>query len=257
VHGPGQRVTYKGKPFTPSSLSAVSAWLRVAQATSGVNGVSSLPDLLNSNPAVQSVDARKPVMENSANGLPCLRFATNDVLVWPITAQSSASSRAGWGLWAKLDAASATQRLVRISTGTNGANGLKLNLSSGASIASSASADGGTFKNNNPAVAQNTSWHFLTIEYDSTGATDDAKWCFSFDAAVIANVISGSGVLGTLFAATGNILIGNGNDGVASSSLNGLIGPNIFAFASKMAGATTGLLTTAARTALMNFEAPT
>ncbi len=74
---------------------------------------------------------------------------------------------------------------------------------------------------------------------------------------MLSPTISGAATLGTLFAATGNIMIGNGQDGAASSPLNGLIGPNIYAFGSKMAGATTGLLTTAARTALMNFEAPT
>jgi hypothetical protein len=37
----------------------------------------------------------------------------------------------------------------------------------------------------------------------------------------------------------------------------GDIGPNVYIFGSKMTGATQGLLTTAARTALLNFEAPT
>ncbi len=253
-----QLVSGGAAPFSPSSLSAVSAWLRVAQATSGVNGISSVPDVLNSNPAVQSVDARKPVIENSANGLPCMRLATNDVLVWPITAQSSATSQAGWGLWVKPDGVASTQRIFRISTGTNGANGQKLNPSLVTNtITLTASPDGAATKTNTSPGSMTAAWHFLTLEYDSTGATDAQKLTISLDGAVLSPTISGAATLGTLFAATGNIMIGNGQDGAASSPLNGLIGPNIYAFGSKMAGATTGLLTTAARTALMNFEAPT
>lgn len=251
-----------GLSFSPSSLSAVSAWLRVAQATSDVNGISSVPDVLNSNPAVQSVTARKPMPEASAgNGLPCMRFATNDVLVWPITAQSSASNYAGWGGWVKPDSvAAAAQRLIRVATGTNNASATKLvvGLNTSFLTGSAVGATSGTItKTTAPASIVAAAWHFCTIEFDQDGASDNARITLTLNAVPLVTLATDTLVGPGLVVATGNILIGNGNDGAASSPLNGLIGPNIFAFGSKMAGATTGLLTTAARTALMNFEAPT
>lgn len=247
--------------FSPSQVSAISAWLRVANATSDGNGISSVPDVLNTNPAVQSVNERKPVIENSANGLPCMRFATNDVLAWPITAQSSAINQCGWGLWVKLDAL-ATQRLLRISAGTNGADGFKLSLTTLTTgglnpAASSTGSETGLKAYSTAGGAITTAWHFVTIEYDKDGATDAARLITTVGGVSFAGTFAGAqDISAGLFAATGNILIGNGNDGVASSPLNGLLGPNIYSFATKMPGAEFGLLTAAARAALMNFEAP-
>jgi hypothetical protein len=245
------------RPFAPTDISAVSAWLSVAAATSDVNGVSSVPDLINANPAVQSVNARKPVIETSF-GLPCLRFATNDVLAWPITAQSAATSYAGWAMWFKPDVVSATMRLMRVSTGTNGASGFGLNMTDAAgAYASNYSTDGdpGHFSQILVSGALDTSWAFLTLEWSLDGSSTATRLTLTKNGSVLTGVASGL-VLTTLFAATGNILIGNGADGVASSPLNGLIGPHIYAFNSKMVGATEGVLTPAARLALMQYDNP-
>lgn len=258
----GIRGSFRTKFSSPSDVGAVSAWLRVASATSDVNGISSLPDMLNNNPAVQSVDARKPVIENSANGLPCMRFATNDVLSWPITLQSSANDYAGWGCWVKIDAASGTQRIFRCSTGTLGASGNKLNLSTaGATVSSSASPASapGTFRNNITGAVTNNSWHFYTIEWDKDGASNIEEYTLTLDGVNLTNssTLSPTTKMGSLSPVTGNILIGNTNNGVASSPLNGLIGPNIYAFGRKMANVNCGVLTSAARAFLMNYERPT
>jgi hypothetical protein len=249
--------------FVPSGVSAVSAWLRVASATSDVNGISSVPDAMNTNPAVQSVDARKPVVENSANGLPCMRFATNDVLRWPITAQSSASDYAGWGLWVKTDSTATTQRLMRISTGTGGGSALKLAVNapfSGGTLTGSgatAAAPGGVTRSVAGGTLVALAWAFWTIEWDKDGASDSARLTLTKDG-VLVGTLATNVATGSLVTATGNILIGNGGDDVtASSPYNGLIGPNIYAFGSKMAGAEFGLLTTAARTALRTYQQPT
>jgi concanavalin A-like lectin/glucanase superfamily protein len=237
-----------------------SAWLRVANATLVSGDVSSLPDALNSNPAVQTVAARRPTLELAANGLPCMRFATNDVLSWPITAQSSAVNQAGYGLWIKADALSATQRLIFVSTSTGGASGAKLRLSpaSNGALATVVSSDGSTTKTiTSPPNALDTGWHFLTCEYDKDGASDAAKLVLTIDGVAL-GTITGAATLGALFAATGNILIGNGQDTTsASAPFSGLIGPNIYAFNAKTPTATTGLLSTAERAAFMNFEKPT
>lgn len=248
-----------GAPFVPNQLSAVSAWLRVANATLVSGNVSSLPDMLNTNPAVQTATLRRPTLELSAgNGLPCMRFASNNVLSWLITAQSAGgTSQGGWGLWVKLNAASSVQTMIAIRALTGGANGRKLLLTTSAATASaSASPDGTAQKFIDSGNLIDAGWHFLTLEYDSTQGTDAGKLVLTVDA-VSVGTISGAATLGALFAATGNVLIGNQQDSTASSPLNGLIGPNIYSFASKTAGATTGLLSTAERLALMGFERPT
>lgn len=249
-----------GHVFTPTDITAISAILDVGTATLVSGDISSLPDLLNSNPAVQTVAARRPTLELSAgNALPCMRFATNDVLSWPITAQSAGgTSQAGWGLWVKLDAASGIQSLIQVLSATGGANGTKLRLrSSSTAIQFFASPDGTSTKNNIASSVLDTGWHFLTFEYDSTAGTDAAKMVATVDG-VSVGTVSGAATLGALFAATGNILIGNGQDTTsASGPLNGLIGPNIYAFASKTAGATTGLMSDTERTSLMLYKKPT
>lgn len=242
--------------FLPSQLSTVLAWLSVAGATSDVNGISSVPDLLNSNPATQSVTARKPVIELSSNGAPCMRFATNDVLVWPITPQSAASSQAGWGLWVKLLSATGGQKLVYVGTGTNAASAFKLSLQTSSSQwRGDASDDGVTVKN---VFAGTTSpagvWHFLTLEYDEHAATDAERMTITADGVVLTS--ASTPTLGALFPATGNVLIGNAADGVGSLILNAAIGPHLYAFGPKMSGASLGLLSTTARLQLMNYLPP-
>lgn len=245
--------------FLPTQITAVSAILSVPNATLVSGDISSLPDLLNANPAVQTVAARRPTLELSAgNRLPCMRFATNDVLSWPITAQSAGgTSQAGWGLWVKLDAASGSQSLINITTST-GASGTKLRMgTSVATVTCRASPDGTAIKTNTTGNVLDTGWHFITFEYDSTAGTDAAKMTVTFDG-VSVGTVAGGATLGALFAATGNILIGNLQDAASAlSPLNGLIGPQIYAFASKTAGATTGLMSSAERASLMAYEAPT
>jgi hypothetical protein len=249
-----------GHVFVPTDITAISGILDVATATLVAGDASSVPDLLNSNPAVQTVAARRPTLELAANGLPCLRFSTNAVLSWPITAQSAGgTSQAGWGLWVKLNAAASAQILLTVSTGTGGANGFKLRLRTNADTANViASPDGTATKNNTTGNILDTGWHFLTVEYDSTAGTDLTKLVTTVDGVSSGTTISGTATLGALFAATGNILIGNLQDTTsASQPLNGLIGPQIYAFASKTAGATTGLMSSSERTSLMNYRKPT
>lgn len=248
-------------PPTASASEAISAWLKVAPANVSSGQISSVPDIINSNPATQSIPLRRPKLEYSNNGLPCMRFAGDGcVLVWPITAQSSGTNYAGWAMWVKTNAILAgDQRLLRISSGTGAATGSKFTMSLAASNLEARASSNGTDANTNTSSASiDTGWHFLTAEYNKDGATDTDKMTLSIDGAVVSGTAAGSATLTTLFAATGNIFIGNAaNDGVGSSSFAGLIGPDIFAFNAKMSGATVGVLTTAARVALMNYSRPT
>ncbi len=254
--------------FVPTDVSAVSAWLSVADATSDSNGVSSLPDLMNSNPAVQSVDARKPVVEMSGNGLPCMRFATNDVLSWPLIAANNGTAAWGVGLWIKPDVLAASGRVVAVRLGTGAASASKAVLITSAAtpgamgvqvVLPDGSSNGRTYVST--PFMSTTGFTFCTAEYDATAGTDASKLTITANGSVLSTTITtlgSGGALGDLATPTGNILIGNGvNDATAASPFNGVIGSNIYAFGSKMAGATQGLLTTEARVALMMYRNPT
>lgn len=247
------------RPFAPTDISAVSAWLSVAAATSDVNGVSSVPDLINANPAVQSVDARKPVIETSF-GLPCMRFATNDVLSWPITPANGATQQWGVAFWMKPDALTGNQVLFITSAGTGGASAARLRLfAQTAGMTCDIYASGLAGRSMSAASSLSTAWQFVTLEYDSSRATEQEKATFTTNTTVRTRVFGNTGAgaaIGDLLTVTGNHLIGNANNGSASIPFNGLIGPHIYAFGSKMAGATEGVLTQAARLSLMLYGNP-
>jgi hypothetical protein len=268
-YGPGRRMVYRGRPFSPDDLSTanggpLSAWLRVVNATLVSGDVSSLPDSLNVNPAVQSVAGRRPTAENSAgNALPCMRFAANDVLSWPLNASNNGVSNTGFGLWMKPDSiATADQRLVTIQSGTGGASDnhltLRLLTSTLSGMAFITTANGRNATGTSPALT--TGWQFVTVEYEAAAATESLRLTLTVNGTVSTRAFSNigaGGTLGSLPAVTGNILFGNTQDSAAPlNPFSGLIGPNIYALSSKMTGAT-GLLAASARAALMNFEAPT
>jgi hypothetical protein len=184
-----------------------------------------------------------------------MRFATNDVLTWPITAQSSPDGSSGFGLWFKLDSTAANQALFRVRTGTGAASANKISatfLTSGTEVQAAFYTP---FFATRESGAIDTAWHFLTIEFDGAALTGPERMTLTLDGALVGTGGAGTGAL--VSGVTGNILLGNAADGVASSPLNGLLGPNIYSFATKMPGAEFGLLTSAARAALMAFEAPT
>jgi len=249
------------EPFVPTDISAVSAWLSVADATHDSNGVSSLPDLMNSNPAVQSVDARKPVIELSANALPCMRFATNDVLRWPVTPANTTQQTWGIAFWFKPNTLTGVQMLFAAFPNTGGTNVNRLRLyvqSNGLTCEIIASGNNGRFLS--AASSISTDWQHVTFEYDASGATEALKATVTINGIVKTVTFGNQGAgaaIGNLVTVTGNLLFGDHIDGTASFPFNGLIGPNIYAFSSKMAGATQGLLTAAARTSLMAYHNPT
>lgn len=247
--------------FTPSSLSAVSAILDVASATLVAGDVSVLPDLLNSNPAQQSVAGRRPTMQLSANGLPCMRFATNDCLRWTLGAGNNSVQQWGIGLWVKPDSLASTQVLysTEIVSGATGNKNLMLVNTAGVGELTAYTADavsliGQTPAGKIPALA----WTFATAEWLYDAASNALKLTWSVNA--VAQTVTFFGSVSTpapLQTVTGASTIGNRTDGSATLPFNGLIGPQIYIFGSKMAGATTGLLTDGARLQLSNYLVPT
>lgn len=244
---------------TPPSYA--SAWLRVADATITGSGVSSLPDLINTNPAVQATDALRPPLGTSANGLPILSFTGAQHLALPTHASNANTQRRGVALWIKQAVSGAYNPLfgrVNPDAGTNvydfvlSINGNAFNVdifkpSWGRNAAAPATLD--------------TNWHFVTFEYDGTAAGGEANICvLTIDGvpqtcAFVQTNGAASGMPTTLTTPFGNCIVGSHTS--TGPRFNGSIGPNIFWFSAKMAGATLGLLTPAARAELMAFEAPT
>lgn len=260
------RGTVDYQPIDPASglITALGSWFRVSLATSDVNGVSSLPDSLNANPAVQSVNARKPTIENSANGLPCLRWAaTTRALSLPVIAANSNNSTWGFATWIKPDSIAAGVGMLLSAFNLPGgasANRLRLYQQNNNVVCEVyATASAGRFGNSTGGLT--TGWQFVTFEYDDSAATDALKMTFTINGAIRSTTVGNQGggaAIGSLLSVTGNQLLGeHRNDGTVGLPYFGLTGPHGYVFSSKMAGATRGLLTPVARNGLMLWDKPT
>lgn len=240
-------------PFSPLDLGGkVTAWLRNAASTQASSEWSSFVDVLNSNPTTNNV-ARRPAVSASANGLPTATYATNDCASWPITAQNYSTTEYGIAFWMNPDAYG-TISVFEVGNGTAGASvrafelelvssqRMKFNVFDAASGAKTWQTAASAF----PAAG---TWVWVRIHYSSVGATDTDKGKFYVNGAQLGSLaISGAGT-GILRSATGNILLGNYNNGAALQAYNGQLGPNLFILNAD--------LTAAEETALMNFDKPT
>lgn len=254
--------------FDPATVSAVSAWLRVANATSSGGLISSLPDMLNSNPAVQATDANKPATGTSANSLPIMTSTAAKFMNWPVHASNNGTTQFGYGMWIKATSTTGSRGLADTSALSGGASANKFrsfgvtggnqfsvrvyNATSTAGRSATLASGFGTLN----------TWQFVTVELDlDSGGAEASRCVVTIDGVV--QTLNFADLLGTpgsmpasMAAPTGSmILLAIANNGTAGWV--GDIGPNIFFFGSAMAGRTEGLLTSAARTALRNFEAPT
>jgi hypothetical protein len=232
----------------------LSAWLRVSQSTVTGLGVSSLPDSFNTNPAVQATDAKRPAKGTSANALAILTPDGGDALQWPLNASNNSATQLGFGIW--FNPVSLTGQEVLISldvSSSGGATANKMQFSRNGNVLHVFVWQAGVLA----FLASTTNlvagaWHFLTMECDTP----------SQSLVVSVGGVTTSSVLPTttpLQAVTGNavLLADQVNPVFIAVSSGSKVGPNIYAFNAKMPGATVGLLTAAARTALMSFEVPT
>ena len=249
--------------FVPSDISVanggpLSAWLRVVNATLVSGDVSSLPDALNANPAVQAVAGSRPTVENSANGLPCMRFAGTDNLSWPLAASNDSVNQWGIGLWLKPDAVITTQMIWFPCRAAASVDRFQLYLNV-TRVEAQVYISNGVGRFGQTALSLiTTGQQFVTVEYDKDGATEAEKLVVTV--AGIARSLSfanlgAGGTIGALTNPTGNGIIGlNAAGGIP---FTGLMGPNIYVLSAKMPGATVGLLTPQARLDLMNYQRPT
>lgn len=254
-----REICQAGVGFTPAQLSAVSSWFRVAQGTITGSGYSSVPDILNAaNPAVQATDALRPPAGTSANGLPIITNAAG-VLNVPISAATNDATSFGFWAWLKRTTAAGAPAPMGCRAAGGGFSTNKAQMQGvavadlGASVWDATNAE--RFGNVVGGYTLNT-WVFATFEYDDTQGTEAGKFVLTLGGVPQTVTFSGAGTPAALRSGTGVVSIlaplANG-----TNPWVGQMGPNFGFFGSKMSGATTGLLTSAARTTLMNFEAPT
>lgn len=239
--------------WTPAQQSKITAWLRLQDATAVSGDYSSIPDKLNSNPAVQTVAGRRPTQGLAASSVPIATFATNDCLSWPIGTGNNGRDQKGFASWFRIGSAGGGM-LWSIYNGTLGASARQMQLIAAAagSLGLNCFVSGNNGRQGAVVSAYTVgSWVWLRTMYDSSQSTEATKAKIyvngSLQTLSFSNIASG-GTLGTLPSVTGNMLIGNQNDGTASSALNGDLGPNFFVLNAD--------LTAAEEAQLMQFEAP-
>lgn len=247
--------------FAPTDVSAVAAWLRIPEGTITGSGYSSVPDKLASNPATQGTDADRPPSATSANGFSIMDLdGTSDFLSWPAASNNNQTVTCGYAGWLKPDIVSSAQGILcAIPGATNRIELLRSSADLSVDIYIS------QFSSRRGAIASvfaAGTWVFVTWEYDGGGANDAARCTITINGVVQTLTFSdSSGAPGampaTLVNTAGPFLIGCRIAASHTGCWDGKFGPNQFVLGSKMTGATQGLLTASARTALMNFEAPT
>lgn len=246
-----------GSPaFDPRDSGKVSAWLRFSQATVTGSGYSSVPDVLNSNPAVQGTDGRRPINGTAANGLPVATFS-DDLLEWPF-ANGSNNQTPRWGIamWVRATSDGTPRRIWCAHTANGSASASRIEINHDTNGSRGIHAD--VYRTNTDGMRAagitnfTGAWAFLTVEYDGGQATNATKCLITLGGSALSCTFTTLNTDVALPAAlpqpTGNILIG-ARTTVPAFQFVGDIGPNIFILNAQ--------LTAAERTALMGFEAPT
>lgn len=254
-----------GAPFSPSEVSVVSAWLRLAGGTTVSGDYSSVPDVLTTNPATQGTAAQRPTSGTSANGLPVATFVASEPnqLSWPKAANNHGTAQWGIAYWVKMTAYNGASRYLfdaggtlatydnmRITTFYNSSRNIAveyfgqdtIGYNGRQGVAAGAGAVSGT-------------WFWLRVQFDGSQGTEAGRLKVFVNEVEKSLTFSNVGTGGTPVALrtnAGNVpaIIGNFSDNLDNTlSMDGVLGPNVFVF--------NGSPTAAQATALMNFEAPT
>lgn len=243
------------RAFSPTSL-ALTAWLRML-ATSGDQ--TSWSDVLGGAAAAANA-ARAPTAQADSSLL--FNAATPDVFAWQSGAHNFNVNNLTYYWWAKPTAVASTQMLISLALGTGGF-GIRclevafLNANFRVDVYVSGP-NGRRFTYNTQAAAGTP--RLWGIEYDSSGTLETDKLIVTRSGAEISpssvTSLGAGGTLGALVSGSGSILLGNfHNSATVSNPYGGSYARNFYARAgSKMAGATRGNLTQAARDALNAFE---
>jgi hypothetical protein len=244
-------------PFSPSQVSAVSGWLRLAASTAVSGEWPTVVDVLNAgSPMVQPSANRKAAVGTSANGLPTMAFDGTDEMLWPLSPAHSAATKVGIWLWFKPASVSGVQILYAVTNTVAGADHRRLFLfTNGTVLTARANVTDGGGRNGSTASGALTVgvWHAIYLRYDSSlgGDASLALWINGVAQTLTYTNDGVGGTLGALQVSTGSAVVGaqTDSDTPASPILNGgEIGPNTYAFNDN--------LTAPQIAAFMLFEAP-
>ncbi len=245
------------KFVSPTQVSAVSAWLRLAQGTTSAGKYTVIPDVLANNPAVQPDTDRQPTAASSANGLPVATWNGANIFTWPAAANNASTAKWGFMVWVKtVSNIGARQRIFHTPAGSN-TKRQTFDIVSGGIATNIYQTDGNGRDWSKTSGITASAWQCIRFAFDGSAVLDDDKiQVFVNEAKVTGASIGTQGTLPTmtaLQAAGGTNLLGAGPNDVDSPGaplLNGVqTGPNWFVFNDSL------LAADAVR--LMNFEAPT
>lgn len=237
----------------------VTAWLRNS-APSGA--LSSLTDVLASNPATQGTAAQQPTGGVGSS----IVWDGNDVLTWPVAAgnYNSGGSSLWYALWLR-SALSTLGRAVLVTrpdgSGLNNINAIQCQVQANESLSMRIYIDDSNARQGTTPVSRvpDNTPVFVTFEYNGGGATEANQIVITVDGAVqtltFSNPVGTGNVPATLRSGlTGSFLVGANSITGASIPFTGSWGRNFFA-GRAMADVTSGCLTPTARAALRNLDA--
>jgi hypothetical protein len=245
------------------SIPAVTAWFAVADAVVSGGKVTSIPDRMSANAAIQATDARRMVLGAAANGAPILQLAGSQVMTIPLSAPTNGATQ--WGLAMHYKANGATLCPLVIDSADGGsASSRKVQLYRFGGV--------DRFYVYNVAGTQGRmaqvaalwpalTWAFVTHELNlATGDPEASRCVISRDGSAL--TLTFTNQLGTpnsmpvvVGTPTGSMTFGAAN----GSGLNGWvgdIGPHMFLLGSSMPGITAGLLKSSHRRILGAVGAP-
>jgi hypothetical protein len=240
-----------------TTIPAVKAWLQNT-ATSG--SVASVTDLLSVNPATQSTGAKQPTA-TTLNGFPALTFdSADDMLSWPIIPALNGSVTFGLAGWMKLATVTGGTRRLFSANGSTGASDARFEilLSTTALLVDVYTSTFTSRRGQNDTLLQSTTPFFLSVEYDGGQAAEADRltvWVNNVKQTLVFSNASGTPPGSTMPATLTQITGTAGLCGLTSSSFfNGTLGRNIYALGGAGGIPGGGLLTSAQRATLMNFE---
>jgi hypothetical protein len=260
--GASARSSFKSG-FNPQSLGVVGAWFDTAQATNAGSGLAfTLPNLLSSNHATTSTDARKPTISAASNGVPILVCATSCLRI-PLHTAINGATKWGIAFHARITSAAGNPVPFSIDNLDGEASARKImSQRFGGDCATVFNAAGTEGRRGGPAAmwTLNTWGHFICEVNLASGGVEADRFLWRKDGIpVVSSFADAVGTPGdmplSMPTPTGNMLIGAQRHATAGNPWVGEYGRHIFIFADAMPGARC-LLTDVAALALSNFDRP-
>lgn len=255
------KVARFSKLFPTDPVSAtegvVSSWFSLTHPLSVVtgSGYSNVHDVLNpSSPMTQSTDNIRPPRSTSANGYPVIT-TTAHVLDMPLIAARVNTTR--WGFWGWMRPGPSANNFHSTGASSGSSQNRFYMEITGNDLRCRVFESGGNHRIAQASIGAVSTWQFFTVEYNASAA-GDARLVQTLGGAVVTTTFSGvaSEIPSSLVSVTGSGSFLSFSL-AASFPFIGSVGPNFGFLNAAMTGVTSGLLTPAARLALMNYQRPT